>query len=457
MARPMKRDVGSPDAEPTPVPGLTKPSAAAQPETSHVGPVTPSAAPVATGGRYRPLSDADMTAIHDAVLTVLEDVGFADAIPSCLDALTGAGCSLGPDGRVRFPRALVEATIRIAARKVTLHAQDPAYDCISAAAWSFRNGRGAVHLVDAETRDYRESTARDIYDAARIVERMDNIHFFSGPWSPWMSPTRSTSISNTLYACVAGTSKHVGNVVHGRGIRAAGARHAPSHRRRRGRLPGTPFVSNSNRFVVSPLKFAEDACGVLEACVRGGMPVLLLRSDRRDPRRPPLSQARWSRQSPKFSPGSSTSTPSAPGIPRSSSLAVRLGSRQRHDGWRWTGTGASLCGCAQMARFYDLPGGTAAGMTDAKIPDAQSRFEKGITNAMSALSGSDLVYEAAGMHASLLGFCLESLIIDNDMLGHCLRAARGSTCLPGRSVSKPSPRSASSHPATISNGPKHGI
>ena len=29
------------------------------------------------------------------------------------------------------------------------------------------------------------------------------------------------------------------------------------------------------------------------------------------------------------------------------------------------------------------------------------------------------------MHASLLGFCLESLIIDNDMLGHCQRCVRG--------------------------------
>jgi trimethylamine--corrinoid protein Co-methyltransferase len=36
-----------------------------------------------------------------------------------------------------------------------------------------------------------------------------------------------------------------------------------------------------------------------------------------------------------------------------------------------------------------------------------------------------MVYEAAGMHASLLGFCLESLIIDNDMLGQCLRCVRG--------------------------------
>ena len=44
---------------------------------------------------------------------------------------------------------------------------------------------------------------------------------------------------------------------------------------------------------------------------------------------------------------------------------------------------------------------------------------------MAGLSGLNLVYELAGMHASLLGFCLESLIIDNDMLGHCQRCVRG--------------------------------
>jgi trimethylamine--corrinoid protein Co-methyltransferase len=81
--------------------------------------------------------------------------------------------------------------------------------------------------------------------------------------------------------------------------------------------------------------------------------------------------------------------------------------------------------CGQMAQFYDLPGGSAAGMTDSKMPDIQSGYEKGITDVMAGLSGLNLVYESAGMHASLLGFCLESLIIDNDMLGHCQRCVRG--------------------------------
>lgn len=81
--------------------------------------------------------------------------------------------------------------------------------------------------------------------------------------------------------------------------------------------------------------------------------------------------------------------------------------------------------CAQMARFYDLPGGSAAGMTDSKMPDIQAGYEKGASTVLAGLAGLNMVYESAGMHASLLGFCLESLIIDNDMLGQSMRCVRG--------------------------------
>ena len=84
-----------------------------------------------------------------------------------------------------------------------------------------------------------------------------------------------------------------------------------------------------------------------------------------------------------------------------------------------------MAASAQMAQFYDLPGGVAAGMTDSKVPDAQSGYEKGYTVALAAQAGANMIYESAGMHASLLGFCLESLVIDNDMLGSVMRTVRG--------------------------------
>jgi trimethylamine--corrinoid protein Co-methyltransferase len=78
-----------------------------------------------------------------------------------------------------------------------------------------------------------------------------------------------------------------------------------------------------------------------------------------------------------------------------------------------------------MHRFYGLPGGAAAGIADAKLPDMQAGWEQMCSNVMAGLSGLNLVYEAAGMHASLLGFCLESLILGDDLLGQALRCVRG--------------------------------
>jgi len=84
-----------------------------------------------------------------------------------------------------------------------------------------------------------------------------------------------------------------------------------------------------------------------------------------------------------------------------------------------------MAACGQMGRFYDLPTGIAAGMADSKLPDIQSGYEKSYTNTLAAHSGTNLVYESAGMHASLLGCCLESYILDNDMLGAINRTVRG--------------------------------
>jgi len=82
-------------------------------------------------------------------------------------------------------------------------------------------------------------------------------------------------------------------------------------------------------------------------------------------------------------------------------------------------------GCAQMHHFYGLPGGAAGGIADAKMPDMQAGWEQMCSNVMTGLSGCNMIYEAAGMHASLLGFCHESLILGDDLIGQALRCVRG--------------------------------
>ena len=51
------------------------------------------------GGDYKPLSDAEVERIHRAALDVLEQIGFSDAIPSCIEMFTEAGATLTDEGR----------------------------------------------------------------------------------------------------------------------------------------------------------------------------------------------------------------------------------------------------------------------------------------------------------------------------------------------------------------------
>jgi trimethylamine--corrinoid protein Co-methyltransferase len=379
------------------------------------------------GGTYRPLGDADVLRIHEAALDLLERLGFGNAPASTVAACTKAGAVLGDDGRLRFPRALVEHTLAIAARDITLYAQDPRHDLlVSGSRVHYGTAGAAVHVVDVEKREYRESTLADLYNAARIVDVMDNIHFFQRTVVPRDLPDPFEMDLNTLYAAVAGTTKHVGTSFTHRDhvgpalemlYAIAGGEEA---------FRARPFVSNSNCFVVPPMKFAEDACGVLEACVEGGIPILLLSAGQAGATAPASIAGAVVQAVAEVLAGLVYVNALKPGHPAIFGTwpfvsDLRTGAMSGGSGEQALLTAA----CAQMAIYYRLPGGSAAGMADAKLPDVQSGYEKGITDVMAGLSGLNLVYESAGMHASLLGMSLESLIIDNDMLGQCLRCVRG--------------------------------
>ena len=60
------------------------------------------------GGRYQPLSDADMQAIHRAALRILERTGLGDSTEELNALMLPKGAVLNEIGRLCFPAALVE-------------------------------------------------------------------------------------------------------------------------------------------------------------------------------------------------------------------------------------------------------------------------------------------------------------------------------------------------------------
>jgi trimethylamine--corrinoid protein Co-methyltransferase len=379
------------------------------------------------GGRYQPLTQAEVERIHRAALDALEKIGIGDAIPSCRELVANAGGTVDENGRILFPRAMVEDVIAHAARNIVLPGQDPRHDMeLSGERTYFGTAGAAVHVVDPITGEYRESLLQDLYNSARIVNEMEHIHFFQRCMIPRDVVEPREMDFNTCYASVSGTSKHVGTSfvdpahadesIDMLEIIAGGEK---NWRER-------PFVSCSCCHVVPPLRFGEDASKVLETCVRRGMPILLLSALQAGATGPASLAGSVVQSVAEVLAGLvyvNLLSPAHPAIfgtwPFVSDL--RTGAMTGGSGEQ----AVLMAACGQMGRFYDLPTGTAAGMADAKVPDAQSGYEKAYTDVLAGHSGANLIYESAGMHASLLGCCLESFVIDNDMLGAINRTIRG--------------------------------
>ncbi len=379
------------------------------------------------GGTYKPLTDAQTHQIHQAALSALETIGLADAPQSGIDHLTGAGCILGDDGRLRFPRALVEDTLANANRSVTLMSRDGATDLeLTGHKVHYGSAGAAVHLVDALGREYRESTVQDLHDAARICNTLNNIHFVQRPMVCRDIPDNREMDLNTIYACCSGTTKHVGTSFTEPSFVAPALEMLHMIAGGEENWRARPFLSNSNCFVVPPMKFATEACEVMERCIEGGMPVLLLSAGMAGATAPSTIAGAIAQAMAECLAGLVYVNAVKPGAPAvfgtwPFGLDLRTGAMT-------VGSGEQAllsAGCAQMHKFYDIPGGAAAGAADSKLPDMQAGWEQMCSAVMAGLSGLNMVYEAAGMHASLLGFCHESLILADDLLGQAQRCVRG--------------------------------
>ncbi len=378
-------------------------------------------------GCYKPLGEQDIVKINHAALDVVERIGLADATPTVIEAVVAAGGMLKENGRLCFPQAMVEDMLAKANRNLVLHAQDPKWDLdLSGSHTYFSTAGAAVNMIDARSGDYHQSTSQDLYNIARLVDTLDNIHMFQRSVVCRDIPDTFDLDFNTCYIAVSGTRKHVGSSWSDPESLQASLKMLHQIAGGEAQWRARPFVSISSCFVVPPLKFATGALDCLEVAIRGGMPALMLAAGQAGATSPASLAGAVVQQTAEVLAGFCIANAIKPGA------AVIFGT------WPFVSdlrTGAMSGGspeqallvsaCAQMGRFYDLPTGICSGMSDSKIPDYQAGAEKGYSHALTANSGANLIYEAAGMHSSLLGCCYESFVLDNDTIGDALRTVRG--------------------------------
>ncbi|MEL6336000.1 MAG: trimethylamine methyltransferase family protein [Pseudomonadota bacterium] len=385
------------------------------------------APPGQQGGAYRPLDQAGIEAIYDAALTLLADLGMGRAPPALVEAATAQGAEVNALGRLSFPRAMVEEVIAASPSRFIYHGRDPAHDFeIGGERVHFGTGGAAVQTLDMETGLYRPSTLTDLHDFTRLADALTNISWFTRCCIATDVEDSFALDIHTAYALVRNTTKpvgtaftlaaHVDPIVDMFDLALGGE----------GRFRARPFCKAHISPVVSPLRYGEDAVEVTQACVRRGVPINCIIAAQSGATAPATPAGFLTQSLAETLAGLMLVHAFGPGHPVIFSnwpLVIDL----RTGAFAGGGGESAImnAAAAQLANWLGLPSGVACSMADAKAVDAQMGTEKAITALACGLAGANMVYESAGMMASLLGASFEAFVLDDEMLGMVQRAVRG--------------------------------
>ncbi|MBC7099078.1 trimethylamine methyltransferase family protein, partial [Candidatus Bipolaricaulota bacterium] len=161
------------------------------------------------GGVYRPFGEEEVRRIDEGVMWVLENVGVQVNSEQARDLLLAAGAKKKGDNVILFPEKLVREAMRMAPSKVVLHGREDRHDLtLEDARVYFGTGGTVLYILDLETGARRPTTLQDIAQVGRLVDALENVHFYLLPLYPNELPKENVDV-NRFYAGLASTTKHI--------------------------------------------------------------------------------------------------------------------------------------------------------------------------------------------------------------------------------------------------------
>lgn len=378
------------------------------------------------GGQYQPLSQSSLERIHQATLEIFEEVGFEVHYQGALEVFAQSGAKVDFDRKhVRLSPQLVEKAIGTAPSKVVLYGREERHNLILEGKRVYLGTGGtAVNVIDLESGEKRLSTLEDIRQMARLVDALDNVHFFMLPVFPHELPQEQVDV-NRFYAGLANTTKHVnGGVWHPEGVRNA-IRLASIVAGGYEELKKRPIIS-AICCVVSPLKLDKHYTELTMIVAENGIPVMVPSEALCGATSPITLVGNVLQVNVETLAGVILTQLVNPGTPVVYATVSTIADPRRMS----YASGAVEMGLinaavAQMAQFYHLPFYATAGMSDSKLPDVQAGYEKAITSLLVALAGANFIHDAAGLLEFAMTACYEQYVIDDEINGMVMRAVRG--------------------------------
>jgi len=364
--------------------------------------------------------------VHEASLEILENVGVLVRNDEARDIFKKHACRLDSETLiVKFPHAVIETFRTGIPHKFTFHGRDPAYDrTIPGDGPLMVTGSSSPHIHDLHTGKVRPSTSADIASIARLVNELPGYDLFSISVTAADAPPGQFALSR-FYPALKHCLKPVRGSAPGMdeidrilklGAIITGSEAAFWER---------PFVTFLYCPMISPLTLDVESTEKLIRFSELGIPSYGVVAPSAGVSAPlsltgalALTNAEFLAQAvleQMVRPGKPIVYDPLPTVADMRTGAYAPGAIE---------TGILLMGCAQMARYYNIPSGGFVGLTNAKTNDAQSGFETGMSTVAALLGGLDLLNFGGLLHALMI-FDFAKLVIDNEIALMLKQTIRG--------------------------------
>ena len=159
----------------------------------------------------RVLSEDEKAQVHECTLKILAKTGVRVNTEKGRQYLKNAGVEVDENTRIaRFPRAVVEESLRLAPKEFTLGARRPGWDLSMNQGDCTLMGDGeGIAVIDRKTGEHRPSTHQDWLDATRLCDALDEVGVYWAMAEPGKSLESIPDTVNYWTQIFKNFSKHV--------------------------------------------------------------------------------------------------------------------------------------------------------------------------------------------------------------------------------------------------------
>ncbi len=380
--------------------------------------------------------------IHHASLDVLKDPGITCYNAKAAEIFKSAGASVervegsdNPCWNVSIPAEIVNEALRLAPREIKLGARDENNALI------MKGDEPRVHLVsgsetniwlDTDFKTYvskenpddevelpvfnsKRGTVEDLAKSAHLAEQLETLDGFIRPVNIQDKEINNSNKDvNKFFASLNNTTKHVmagltsleelENVVRMAELVAGGP----------DKFKNNHVISFITCLVKSPMQMVNDTTQTLiELCSRG-LPLVVSSSPQAGTTAPPTEAGIIVQINAEVLAGITLSQLVNSGTPvLYGCVPVRARLDNLNDAYSAPETAFYNIDCVQLARYYQIPCYSTAGVSDAGEPGMQSAVERLFSSILVALSGPQYLHCAFGLLDGNSTFSMLQAVIDD--------------------------------------------